>query len=411
MNLQSGAYYWPHTLPDPPAYPALDSDLACDVLIVGGGSSGAQSAYELAGHGLDVVLIEKGTVGSGSTSTNTALIQYSGEAMFTDLIHSFGERYIARHLALLQDAIDSIETASRQLTMDVEFRRRDTLYFASCDEDVPRLHKEYQYLKQQGCSVDFWGQEQIEAHYPFSKQAAIFSHNDGELNPFKYTHALIRDAAAKGVLVYEHTAMNGHRYDRERQEMQVTTRNGYTIRAKHVILAAGYEGVEIRSEKQASFVSTYTLTTQPVDSFDFWHGRTLIWETARPYLYLRTTADNRAIIGGLDENTTIAEQRDNKLHHRQQMLLDALRERFPGIPFEPAYACTAFYGGTRDGLPIVGRYDDYPGCYFIFAFGDNGTVYSQALTKLIARDILDGHCPDLELYAQDRPLLTKLIRG
>jgi len=59
MNLQSGIYYWPTTFPDPPSYSALEEDLSCDVLIIGGGSSGAQCAYYLANAPLDVVVIEK----------------------------------------------------------------------------------------------------------------------------------------------------------------------------------------------------------------------------------------------------------------------------------------------------------------------------------------------------------------
>ena len=98
MNLQSGKYYWPATFPDAPSYQTLEEDLNCDVLIIGGGSSAAQCAYYLADTHLDVVVLEKGKLGSGSTSTNTALIQYSGEKMFTDLINTFGKDYISRHL-------------------------------------------------------------------------------------------------------------------------------------------------------------------------------------------------------------------------------------------------------------------------------------------------------------------------
>lgn len=98
MNLQSGTYYWPTTMPDAPSYSSLEENLICDILIIGGGGSGAQCAYYLADKGLEVVVLEKGRIGSGSTSANTALIQYSGEKMFSDLINTFGEKYIARHL-------------------------------------------------------------------------------------------------------------------------------------------------------------------------------------------------------------------------------------------------------------------------------------------------------------------------
>jgi glycine/D-amino acid oxidase-like deaminating enzyme len=155
MNLQSGKYYWPATLPDPPSYPSLEEDIHCDVLIVGGGSSAAQCAYYLADASLDVVVVEKNKIGSGSTSGNTALIQYSGEKLFTDLINTFGKDYIERHLQLLKNAIDEIEAASKTVKMDFEFTRRDTLYSASCGEDVSRLKAEYELLKQHGFELDF----------------------------------------------------------------------------------------------------------------------------------------------------------------------------------------------------------------------------------------------------------------
>ncbi|MCM3788583.1 FAD-binding oxidoreductase [Domibacillus indicus] len=405
MNLHSGTYYWPATFPDAPSYPSLDQDLNCDVLIIGGGSSGAQCAYYLASHRLDVVVVEKGKIGFGSTITNTALIQYSGEKMFTDLIHTFGEEYISRHARLLKEAIDEIEEASKTVDLDFEFSRRDTLYSASSKEDVSPLKKEYEWLKQQGFKLGFWDKDKIEAHYPFSREAAIYSYDDGELNPFKFTHALLGWAAKRGAEVYEETEVNGHHYDREQKRMVVSTKTGHSIRARRVIFAAGYDGIDVKKEKKASFVSTYTVTTSPVDDLSAWHNRTLIWETARPYLYLRTTADNRILIGGLDDNTTYPEDRDSKLVHKKKKLIEELETLFPGLNVKPEYYSTAFYGGTVDGLPIVGRYDDYPDSYFLFAFGDNGTVYSQLLAKLIAEDIRDGHSADLDLYRQDRPLL------
>jgi glycerol-3-phosphate dehydrogenase len=76
MDLQSEKLYWPTTLPSPPSYPALDHNIKCDLLIIGGGSSGAQCAELFSETGLDVVVVDKRTVGAGSTSSNTALIQY-----------------------------------------------------------------------------------------------------------------------------------------------------------------------------------------------------------------------------------------------------------------------------------------------------------------------------------------------
>ncbi|MFF5996015.1 FAD-dependent oxidoreductase [Lysinibacillus sp. KU-BSD001] len=407
MDLQSGTYYWPTTFPDAPTYKRLEEDIICDVLIVGGGSSAAQCAYYLANTHLNVVVIEKSTIGGGSTSANTALIQYSGDKMFTDLINTFGEAYIERHLALLKAAIDDIEKASNTVSIDCEFTRRDTLYAASCPEDVARLKKEYDFLVKNNCDVAFWSKDEIETNYPFSRDAAIYSYNDAEINPFKFTHALFDDAFKKGVRIYEQTEMNGHHYDEQLERMIISTKNKQTIQARYVIFAAGYEGVDIKKEKQVSFVSTYTITTNPVNDFSSWYNRTLLWETARPYLYLRTTKDNRIIIGGLDDNTTYQEDRDSKLIHKKNQLIEELNHLFPNIKAEPAYYLAAFYGGTADGLPIIGVYEQYPKSYFLFAFGDNGTVYSQLLAKIIAEEISEGHSHDLQYYLQHRPLLNQ----
>ncbi|MFC4321780.1 NAD(P)/FAD-dependent oxidoreductase [Litchfieldia salsa] len=407
MNLQTGTYYWPTTFENPPSYPMLEEEIDCDVLIIGGGSSGAQSAYYLADKQLDVVVVEKNTVGSGSTSANTAIIQYSGEKLFTDLINTFGEEYIGRHLELCRTAIDEIEVASKNASIDYEFTRRDTLYFASYHEDVARLKKEYELLKKHQFDLSFLTENEIKQMYPFGKEAAIYSYNDAEINPFKFTHSLFDYSSKKGVRIFENTEVNGYHYDEMKKKMIIQTKTGHQIHAKRVIFAAGYEGIDIKKEKKASFVSTYTVTTNPVEDFSSWHKRTLIWETARPYVYIRTTADNRIIVGGLDESTNFPEVRDSKLMHKKDLLIEEFNKLFPDIKVKPDYYLTAFYGGMVDGLPIIGKYPEYPNSYFLFGFGDNGTVYSQMLAKIIAEEIVEGHSADMELYLQDRPLLEK----
>lgn len=303
-------------------------------------------------------------------------------------------------------AKDDIEAACEKVEMDTEFTRRDTLYLASCKEDIPRLEEEYELLKQHGFMLDLLTQKEIETKYPFSREAAIYSYGDGELNPFKYTHALFDYAAKRKVRIFENTEMNGHHYDKQEKRMVITTKAGYSIKAGKVIFATGYEGTELKQEKTVSFVSTYTVTTNKVDDLSSWNNRSLIWETARPYLYMRTTADNRIIIGGLDENTDSAEERDSMLMHKKDKLIEELKNMFPELDVKPAYYLAGFYGGTKDGLPIIGIYDEYPDSYFLFGFGDNGTVYSQLLAKIIATKILEGDSPDLAFYLQDRPLLT-----
>ncbi|SET26372.1 FAD-binding oxidoreductase [Paenibacillus sp. NFR01] len=404
MDLQSGKLYWPTTVVNPPSYPRLEADISCDVLIIGAGSSGAQCANILCDQGLSVVVVDKRKAGEGSTSSNTALIQYAGEKSFVSLSHSFGEEVAARHLKLCEQSINDIERVSRQLPIDPDFIRRDSLYYASRKEDVPELDEEYALLRKHGFNVDRWDARQIADRYPFQKEAALYYHDDAEMNPLKFVYGLLERVKSRGGSIYENTEITGKRF--EQDYALFFTKERHEIRARHVIIAAGYEDSDFKVEKNATLASSYAVITKPIADFASWHKRTLIWETARPYVYMRTTPDNRVIIGGMDKDTSYAGTRDSKILASKDKLVQAFNALFPDIQAEPEYYLGAFYGGTHDGLPVIGQYEAYPHCYVIMAYGDNGTVYNGVLAKVVSDMIVTGSSPDLKIYLQSRPLVA-----
>ena len=398
MDLLSGKLYWPTTYPEPKTYPGLEEDINCDVLILGGGSSGAQCAHYLADTGLEVVLIDKGRFASGSTSANTALIQYAGDKMFVPLADTFGEKKAAEHLKLCEEAINEIEKVSESLPDSADFTRRDSLYYASTDEDLDSLHEELKLLQKYGFKVDYWTGEQVLKHYPIHTAGALYYSNDGELNPLKFTHGLLESAQSRKVRLYEQTECVGHK--NEQDSVLVYTQNRHSIKARYVIVANGYANQTVKPDKNAVLSSSYNIVTSPVPDFSFWPKRVLIWETARPYIYLRTTPDNRIIIGGLDEATTIADERDRHLQRKKGQLLDELHKRFPGLQVQADFYLAALYGGTHDGFPILGVYEDYPRFSFLNAYGDNGLVYSMVLARILREMLTKGTDPSAGLYLQ-----------
>ena len=71
------------------------------------------------------------------------LLQYSGEKMFTDLIHTFGYEYIERHLQLLKEAINEIETGFNDSSTSIVNLAEETPFTcASCPEDVGEVEKQ-----------------------------------------------------------------------------------------------------------------------------------------------------------------------------------------------------------------------------------------------------------------------------
>lgn len=380
MDLQSGKLYWPTTVVNPPSSPKLEEDIACDVLIIGAGSSGAQCASILSEQGMSVVVVDKRKAGEGSTSTNTALIQYAGEKSFVSLSHSFGEEVAARHLKLCEQSINDIERVSLQLPIDPDFIRRDSLYYASCKEDVSDLTEEHVLLQKHGFKVDLLDAQRISGLYPFQKEAALYYYDDAEMNPLKFVYGLLEKVKSQGGKIYEDTEITGRRF--EQDYALFYTKEHHEIRARHIIIAAGYEDSDFKTEKNATLASSYAVITKPVADLSSWPKRTLIWETARPYVYMRTTPDDRVIIGGMDKDTSLAATRDSKIPASRDKLLEAFKTLFPDIPAQPEYYFGAFYGGTHDGLPVIGQYESYPHCYILMAYGDNGTDITVFCPKL-----------------------------
>lgn len=402
MNLQTGKFYWPTTITPTPAFPILEEDITCDVLIIGGGSSGAQCAHLLSETDLDIVVVDKRKVGTGSTAVNTALLQYLGDKMLFELVHSFGEETAILHTKLCEQAITNIEKESATFDFDPEFLRRDSLYYASDQPGDEKLKKEYEYLQKHDFKVDLLNENEIYERYSFKKSSALYLYDDAEINPLKYNIGLLLNAQKKGVRIFEQTKISGKTLCNE--SSTIFTENGHSIKARFVIIAAGYEGLEIKKEKNALIVSSYSVVTNQVEHFENWHKRTLIWETARPYIYMRTTKDNRIIIGGLDESTSYPEDRDSKINYRKQKLIDEFNKLFPNIQVTPEYYLGAFYGGTHDGLPMIGIYDEFPNCYFLYAYGDNGLVYSSVMARIIKDIIEKGSHPAMGIYHQERKI-------
>lgn len=400
MKLISGQLPWENTLPNPPAYPALEGDITCDCLIIGGGMGGAMMSYRLSHSGADTVLIEKRTVGGGSTHANTGLLQVANDKSLTSCMNTFGEDNGVLFYKLCRQAVDSIYDLSGKLNIDPHIIPRSSLLYASTPEDVPALKLEHENLARHGFGSEFWNEETVRSHYSFSKPAALFSRGDAEANPLRTVHGLIEKAHSGGVRVYEHT--EARRYEFHADGVTCFTEHG-RIFAKKVVFAMGYETQEMKKDRGAELINTYAVMTKPLQRLPQWHEHSLIWETARPYFYFRTTPDNRIIAGGRDEPLTDPERREIRVLSQGQRLLEELVTLFPELQgIEAEYSWGAVFGTTRDGLPYIGPHPEYPHCCFIEGYGGNGTVYSMIAAELLADTLAGKVRPELELFSLTR---------
>ena len=109
MDLVSPRPFWPLKNGLLSVYPALKQDLSCDVVVLGAGITGAFIAQCLAEEGFDTVVIDKRDVCAGSTSANTALLQYELDISLVDLTKRMGRSGAEQVYRVCHDSIAAIE--------------------------------------------------------------------------------------------------------------------------------------------------------------------------------------------------------------------------------------------------------------------------------------------------------------
>ncbi|MFN2400257.1 MAG: NAD(P)/FAD-dependent oxidoreductase, partial [Gemmatimonadaceae bacterium] len=405
MDLKSGYPFWRVTNGLLGVYPSLQRDIECEIAVIGGGVTGALIAHHLVEAGLSTVLLDKREFGWGSTAASTALLQYELDVPLHELARSFGESHAVRCYRVCLEAIGKLERLTKKLHSPCGFKRRSSLYLASRRRDAKVLRAEHAIRVRNGFRVELWTPAEIEAAFPFRRPAALFTRDAGQVDPYRLTHALIRRATNLGLRAFDRTEITRNRNlgrGGGRSGVELGTARGCRIRARRVVYATGYETQEMLKQRGTHLRSTYGLVSEPIDDFTGWHKRCLIWESSRPYLYLRTTEDGRAIVGGEDTSFDNAFARDALLGKKTRKLEKRFRKLFPDIKLETAFSWGGTFADTQDGLPYIGEHPDYQNAIFALCYGGNGTPFGIVAADIV-RDICLGRPnKDAYLFAFDR---------
>jgi glycine/D-amino acid oxidase-like deaminating enzyme len=157
-----------------------------------------------------------------------------------------------------------------------------------------------------------------------------------------------------------------------------------------VVQAQGYEVPAPLRPDLVRLHSTYALVTEPVAGFAGWDDQCLLWESSRPYLYLRATTDGRVMVGGEDEPFRNPRLRDRLMPRKARRMAKRLDRMLPALKAEPAFAWTGTFAVSQDGLPYVGKWDGFPHMVFALAYGGNGITFGVVAADII-RDLCLGH--------------------
>lgn len=393
-DLRTGLSLW---LANKPALLKMNSSplMQADVAVVGTGISGALVADALIQAGYSVLALDRREPMSGSTPASTALLQFELDTPLTELARKIGKSDAARAWWRSAEAVRDLQDRIETLQIRCDLAQRSTIYLPGNILGTNQLKREAAARQKLGLRSEFIGRQPLHDLTGMDKPGAILSHGNGEANPVRLVAGLWRHFLARGGRMVAN--IDVAEIDQTRSRVRLKTKDGRAITAKYAVFCTGYELMKFARPTGYKIISTWALATRPQPE-KIWPSKSLIWEAADPYLYMRTTGQGRVIVGGEDESFSDEDLRDKLIPKKITAIAKKAKRIFPSIDFTPDYAWTGSFGESPTGLPAMGPIKALPRCYAVLGFGGNGITFSMLAAQLVSRHMQGIKDPDADIF-------------
>ena len=385
---------------------------SADVLIVGGGVTGLSTAIHLAERGVDVVVLERHSIGSGQSGRaagvlrgtvqhqTVAAMQLEGQEFFHSFESRFGTPLDVNQIGYLLIAP----------THEREYVERTAAVATQAGCALSRISAGEAVELQPGLNAE---DDEVCLLY---EPGAIY------VDPMPATHAMLLAAKASGVTVIEGCEVGSVRVEHDRVT-GVETSSGL-FDAPDLLIATSVWG-----QPQLAALGIDVPVAPHVAQMAFYHVppaspfrlRRIIFDS-RAGLYMRPEHDTQLFVGRKEINfVEKGGDRDpvDPDNYRQTATHSAVTEMsrnlnvtlpFMGDGFvHRTYACT--YDLTPDEMPILDRAPSIRGLYFAVGFSGGGFSSSPWVGRRMASLIADTAPPDdLELFGLERFAQGELIQ-
>jgi len=372
-------------------------------LIVGGGIVGVATAFFLAERGeTGVVLLEQGTLGSGTTKGGLGGIR-----------HQFVDELDVR---LSQIATEFWRDFDAFTSSAHDFQQNGYLFVAETAEGLAALRQPMPLYAKLGLEVEMVGPQRIAALVPGIRvddlKGGRFCARDGYGAPLEALAGFAAAATLEGVRLVEHVRVDALLVEHDRVTGARTSDGD--IRADRVLLATG--------------AWTAPLAATAGVAVPIWPYRRSIMEAAGPFPTLaeiplvielesgfhfrpkgpaqRFAMPNLTADGGVEKGPaappasydrpevdpgTVPPQLEPWVKARGSWRMEA----FADLRITDRWSCN--YEMTPDDHPIVGAVPARPGLYLATGFSGHGFMHAPATAQLVVEEMLDGRATTLDI--------------
>lgn len=358
-------------------YPKLSDDIEIDVAIIGAGITGLSCGYMLKQAGLKVAVLDKRTVGAGTTGRTTGKVTSQHSLIYDEITRQFGPEAAGLYGEAAETAITRIEQIIRKEKIECGWQRQANYVFTDDASRVEKFKQEAKAAAKAGLPATF----ETKLPLPFGVKAAVKFDRQASFHSQKYLLGLARTVNGAGSYVFENSGVISIR---DGDPGSIRTKRG-TVTAKHIIVATNVPTLPLLAR------GGYCILEYPTESYIV-AGRP---DKKIEGMYISPDKDHYSIlpvedaggrlllIGGGGHLSGLRLSKDS--HYRK--LADYAEQRF-GIQ-EIVYKWSDRDYMAYDKMPLIGRL--YPwsrNLYVASAYKKwgltTGTVAGMVLTDLIS---------------------------
>lgn len=367
-----------------------------DVVVIGGGISGAITALVLSAAGYEVVVLDRRDPGAGSTIASTAMIQFELDTPLIELSKRIGNAPARRAYRRSLKAVRDLERLIDEHDLDARFVRRDALYIAGNVMGHRALEAEAEARRAIGLPSRYLPAAETRERFGIETTGAILSAGSAELDPRRTANACLHAAERHGATIVSPAEVL--KLESADGEVTLRLKSGDRLTARKVVCATGYEVIDGIPRDQFCMVSSWAIATKPIAPESFWPTRCLIWEAADPYLYVRSTADDRILVGGEDSGLTSPARRARAIPAKATALLRKVSHLLGRSDLEIDYAWGGAFADSPKGLPVLRPLPDLPGVFAVLGCGGNGITFSVIAASLVKAWVKGRSAADADLF-------------
>ncbi len=372
------------------------ADKKFDILIIGAGLTGLNTAYLLKDSNNKIGIIEGSKIGFGTTGYTTAKITVQHDLIYDYLINSFSLNEAKQYLKANEEGIKLIKKIIQENNIDCDYKEQTAYVYTTKESETELLKKEleaYEKLHIDGFYTN-------EVPLPIKIEGALGIKNQGQFNPLKYLYSLLNILKNnKNIEIHEETrALNIERNQNDNgYEYVIKTEHG-NIYAEKIIVASHYPfdndfGLYfLRLYQEKAYVLVATTEKEPFEGMFI-----NVSDPVHSMKYHFSNSENVLILAGGNHKVGAKDNEEESYKELEQFLKD----NFKNYQIKSKWSTQDCM--TYDHIPYIGKYsNNIEDIYVATGYKKWGMSHSGAAALIISNRILQKEDDYSEVFNPSR---------